>query len=480
MGRAVFFAACFLLASRCPAGGVERPNIIVIVTDDQGFADLGVQESLDDVKTPHIDALAHSGVRMPHGYVSAPQCVPSRAGLLCGRYQNRFGLETNVDGPFPLQERTIAERLNQAGYVSGMVGKWDLDRRARERLRMARDRHLLRELVATDVRGRRIAAESRRRREVADARFLPAHQGFGEFFCGSEHRYVVSHDLDGKPLAGERNIVTSKRFRVDIQTEAALSFIDRNAKGRFFLYVSYYAPHVPLSATPEYLERFAQIRGPRRTALAMISAMDDGVGKIVQKLRDWGVERNTLIFFLSDNGAPLQSEGWNGSRNDPLVGGKGMLTDGGIRVPFIATWPGMLPSGKVYEHPVISLDIASTAVAAAGLPLDEQLDGVDLVPYLRGENISAPHDALFWRWRSQAAIRAGRWKLLRLGADHRFLFDLEHSHGEAQNVAVKHPKIADQLEQRLQQWSAQMKPAGLPTDVHPRDKKFFENHLDAD
>jgi arylsulfatase A-like enzyme len=479
MGRAVFFAACFLLASRCLAADFERPNVIVILTDDQGFADLGVQASLDDVKTPHLDALAQSGVRMSNGYVSAPQCTPSRAGLICGRYQNRFGLETNADGPLSLEERTIAERLIQAGYISGMVGKWHLDQRSRERLRMAQDRHLLRELVATDARGRRIAADARRR-DIADPRFLPAHQGFEEFFCGLEMRYVASHDLDGNSLAGKRNVILDGRFRVDVQTRAALSFIDRHAKDRFFLFVSYYAPHVPLVAAPRYLERFAHVREPRRTALAMISAMDDGVGKIVQKLRDQGLEQETLIFFLSDNGAPLQKGRWNGSKNDPLVGGKGMLTDGGIRVPFIATWPGMLPSGKVYEHPVISLDIASTMAAVAGLPYDERLDGVNLMPYLRGENNSAPHDALYWRWRSQAAIRAGRWKFLRLGADHRFLFDLEHPHGESRNVAVKHPMIAVQLERKLQQWSAQLVPAGLPTGVNPRDKKLFENHLDAD
>lgn len=460
-----------------PGTGIDKPAIIVIFTDDQGFADLGVQGVVDDVRTPHLDVLAKGGVRMTNGYVTAPQCVPSRAGLLTGRYQQRFGLEMNTQGPLPLEELTIAERLKGAGYVTGMVGKWHLNGTPRQP--PGGPSVGPGSTLPPEPSSERKSPDRRRRRaRMADPRFLPAHQGFDEYFCGARRRYVASHDLDGKPLQGAARTVTDTRFRIDVQTDAAISFLRRHARERFLLYLAYFAPHVPLEATPRYLERFPDTKEKeRKLALAMISAVDDGVGRIVSALRELDIENKTLVFFISDNGAPLKKGAWDGSLNLPLVGEKGMLTDGGIRVPFVVSWKGVLPSGKVYDPPVSSLDVAATAATAAGLPLDDRLDGVDLVPYLRGEKNGSPHPALYWRWRSQAAIRKGRWKLVKLARERTFLFDLDSASGEKRDVLAKHSEIAASLEKDLKTWSSGMMWPHLPEVTHRQDAYFFDAHV---
>jgi arylsulfatase A-like enzyme len=454
------------------AWGETKPNVIVILTDDQGFADLGIQGSVDDVLTPHIDALAKNGVRMSHGYVTAPQCVPSRAGLLTGRHQQRFGLEVNRQGPLPLQELTIAERLKPAGYVSGVVGKWHLDGTPSKQ-------------PGGPAAGPGSELSSQGQEEgqatelqpATDPRFLPEHQGFDEFFIGSRLRYIASHDLEGRPLRGEARSVTDARFRIDVQTEAALSFIRRHADERFFLYLGYSAPHAPLDATPKYVNRFPDATGARKLGLAMISAIDDGVGRIVSVLRELALEDETIIFFLSDNGAQMRKAAWNGSLNTPLLGGKGLLTDGGIRVPFILSWKGVLPAGRVYEHPVSSLDIAATAIAAAGLPVAPELDGVNLAPYLLGEKAGTPHPTLYWRWRSQAAIRKGRWKLVKLANEQSFLFDLESAEGERRNVRASHPELAASLDAELREWASQFPWKGFSEVASKKIRDWFEEHV---
>ncbi len=445
------------LALGCAAAqateGPSKPNVIVIFTDDHGFADLGAQGVRDDVKTPHLDRLAAGGVRMTHGYVTAPQCVPSRAGLLTGRYQTRFNLETNHDGPLLHGEVTIAERLKRAGYITGMCGKWHLNPNRQSKNTPPGAKPL---------------------------DFMPHRQGFDEYLCGPRRRYLASHDAKGNKL-DKPAMVEDRRFRIDVQSDWAVNFIDRHAGGDepFLLYVSYFAPHVPLEATDRYLARFpGEMPHERRLALAMLAAIDDGVGRITEKLEEHGVERNTLVFFISDNGAPLKQGAWDGSLNEPLVGEKGMLTDGGVRVPFLVSWPGVLPAGEVYEKPVISLDVAATANALAGLPHDEALDGVNLVPHLRSEAEVPPHDRLYWRWRSQAAVRQGRWKLIMLGEHHRLLFDLASPQHEHANVIADHPEVAAELEAHLKRWAAAQNPAGLPTGkLHPEGSKFFRAHL---
>ena len=429
-----------------------KPNILLIYSDDHGWADLGAQGVDKDIHTPNLDQLAQDGVRFSRGYVSAPQCVPSRAGVITGRHQQRFGVEDNNKGPLPLAELTIAERLKPAGYVSGQVGKWHLDLNEKR-----------------GAEGQRVQLE-----------YMPHAQGFDEYWRGEMRQYFASHDLKGHPFPDAPHLVADNRFRITVQTEAALSFLDRRAmkpEQPWFLYLAWFAPHVPLeSPEPWFSKTPANLPLARRQALAMIAAMDDGLGQIRAKLQALGMGPNTLIVFIGDNGAPLKKGAWNGSLNLPLIGEKGMLTDGGIRTPFVAAWPGTLPAGKVYEHPVISLDVAATAVALAGLPPDAKLDGVNLMPFLRGENAAAPHETLFWRWRSQAAVLEYPWKLIRLGPNERYLFDVTTPDGENKNLIAKMPDIATRLDAKLKSWSDTLQPTGLPTEVVGADRIFFEDH----
>ena len=428
---------------------IEKPNVIVIFTDDHGYADLSCQGSVDDIRTPHIDALARGGTRMTSGYVTAPQCVPSRAGLLTGRYQNRFGVESNGE---PLEgfnaQQTLAERLQQAGYATGMAGKWHLG---------------------------------------------PPHEitrhGFDDVYCnqGGPNRVWSNFDLDGNSIEGANR--NDNLYHLDSNSAAACAFIRRHQTQPFFFYCAYRAPHVPLDAPPKYLKRFpGEMPERRRQALAMISAIDDGVGQIVSTLRDCAIEERTLIFLLGDNGAPLKihkldapggGPGWDGSLNDPLNGEKGMLTEGGIRVPWLAYWKGHIPAGQVYDHPVISLDLAASAVALAGLPDDAALDGVNLIPYLSGELTGEPHQALYWRWIAQSAIREGKWKYLR-GGTREYLFDLSADREEKQNLLRSHPDVATRLSEQLSAWAGKLQPPGLSTrPMSTTWEQYFDFYLDG-
>lgn len=437
------------------SGKRDRPNVIVIVSDDQGWADLGVQSRRKDVRTPHLDALAAAGIRFSRGYVSAPVCVPSRAGLMTGRCQTRFGIESNADGPLPASESTMGDRMRQVGYATALVGKWHLAT-SRENLRNSK-RISQDEILWGD-------------NATIDDPNLPGRRGFDNFFCGAMMNYAASFDLTGK-LLPTPSLINDRRDRVDVTTEAALAYLNRPHEKPFFLYVAYFAPHVPLQSSPRYLDRHADLPdGERKTGLAMISAVDDGVGKIRSRLEELGIDRNTLIFFVSDNGAPLQTNMWDGSLNEPLVGEKGMLTEGGIRVPFLIAWPGTIAGGREYKHPVITLDILPTALAAAGNAIDAAwgLDGVNLLPSLIQANAAAPHERLYWRFRSQAAVTTDRWKLLFLAPDRRLLFDLSAPDGETRDVAPEHPAVAAELFDALSRWCEEQSPAGLPK-VHDRD-----------
>lgn len=445
------FLGVFLIRSDIIAA--SKPNILLIYSDDHGWADLGVQGVDKEIRTPHLDQLARDGVRFARGYVSAPQCVPSRAGVITGRYQQRFGVEDNTKGPLPLGELTIAERLKTAGYQTGMSGKWHLD-----------------------IDGERGGGRQQR----VQREHMPHGQGFDEYWRGEVRQFYASHDLKGQPFADSPHLVTDNRFRVDVQTEATLAFLDRRAakpEQPWFFYLAWFAPHVPLeSPEPWFSKTPAHLPLERRQALAMIAAMDDGLGRIRAKLRAMGAEKNTLIFFIGDNGAPLKKGAWNGSLNLPLKGEKGMLTDGGIRTPFVAAWPGTIQAGKVYEHPVINFDVAATAVALAGLTHDDKLDGVNLMPFLADEKAGVPHATLYWRWRTQAAVLEFPWKLIRLGPDERYLFDVTTPEGETKNLIAHHPDIAARLDVKLKLWSNTLQPPGLPTDINKQDGIFFEDH----
>ena len=459
------------------AFGQERPNIIVIYTDDQGYADIGAYGQVDDIKTPNIDLLAKNGIRMTSGYVTAPQCIPSRAGLLTGRYQQRFGLDHNGLIPLPLDEVLISQRMQSAGYVTGMAGKWHLDPNHQstqwieENLPELKDK---RDYVATDI------LFSKKRP------YMSSNRGFDMTYQGYRNDYWATYSLDGNDF--DAQWIKKEGYRLEIQTEAIVEFIKKNSKKPFFFYLSYFAPHVPLEATKKYLDRFpGNMPERRRHCLAMMSAIDDGVGKIKETLQKNGIDDNTIIFFISDNGAPLiitmedipitfQGGAWDGSLNTPWVGEKGMLSEGGIRVPFIVNWPAGLPKGKVYDNPVISLDVAATCIALAGLPPIQELDGANLIPFLNGKKKGEPHEAIFWRFWGQQAIRMGDFKFLKAG-EVEYLFNVSTTEHEKKNLIEEYPQKAEIMKKRLSTWVDELKNPSTPFGEIGSEKRWYDHYF---
>lgn len=420
-----FFALCSSLYA-------AKPNIIVFYTDDHGFADLGIRGIEKDLKTPNLDALARSGVIAKHGYSTAPQCVPSRGGVMTGRFQGRFDLDNNkslLDG-FN-QQTTLATRLQNVGYATAQFGKWHLGPMP----------------------------------EITRHGFRHVYAQHGE------QKFSANITADGKdrPMSD----LAPEAYHIDGCSKAAASIIERYHDAPFFLYIAYRAPHTPLDAPQHYKDRFpGEMPERRRAALGMLSAVDDGVGLVTSTLKKHGLTEKTLIFLIGDNGAPLKihktdspldgdAGGWDGSLNTPLNGEKGMLAEGGMHVPFLIAWPGTIPGGQVYEHPVSALDVAATAAGIVNLPVKPgELDGVNLIPYLTGEKKDAPHEFLAWRWMAQSALREGNWKLLR-GGDREYLYDLATDLEEKHNLASQHPEIATRLRARLTSWCAELTPPGL-------------------
>ncbi|HMC10976.1 MAG TPA: sulfatase-like hydrolase/transferase [Pirellulaceae bacterium] len=362
----------------------RKPNVIVILADDLGYSDLGVQGG-KDIPTPNIDSIAKSGVRCTQSYVSCPYCSPTRAGLNTGRYQTRFGHEFNEPAAdqrenfgLPLSEKTIADRMKALGYATGAIGKWHLGYSASRR---------------------------------------PMARGYDEFFgtLGNTPFFHPTNFVDSRKSAEVQPITDDSFYTTDAYGERAEQFITAHKDHPFLLYLPFNAQHVPSQAPQKYLDRFPNIADEGRKLYAgMLASFDDAVGRVLKNLRDHGLEDNTLIFFMSDNGGPITKMGGNGSINRPLKGQKGDTWEGGIHVPLFVQWKSRLPAGKVYDQPVISLDILPTSVAAAGTEIgtDWQLDGVNLLPHLLGRSTAAPHDALYWRFGPQWAIRQGNWKLV--------------------------------------------------------------------
>jgi arylsulfatase A-like enzyme len=435
------------LLSSVLVADARQPNIIVIVGDDMGYADIGIH-GCKDIPTPNIDALANAGVRCTNGYVSGPYCSPTRAGLLTGRYQTRFGHEFNPGGGgkqankkerqvaandesqklagLPLTQTTIADRLKNAGYVTGLVGKWHLG---------------------------------------AAPQMQPQQRGFDEFFgfLGGAHGYMPGNE---PPILRGTDEIDEKEYLTDAIGREAVAFVNKHAGQPFFLYTAFNAVHTPMHATDDRLQKFAGINDEkRRTYAAMMSAMDDAIGKLMQAVRDNKLDGDTLVFFISDNGGPtMKDTSLNASSNAPLRGSKRTTLEGGVRVPFLVKWPGHVPAGKTYEQPVIQLDILPTALAAASVDNshDAKFDGVDLLPYLRGEKDGRPHDSLFWRFGEQMAIRQGDWKLVRYdpvvdgetgSATAAKLYNLADDIGEKNDLITKEPAKAKALQAAWDEWN---------------------------
>lgn len=415
----------------------DRPNIIVILADDLGYNDVSFNGTTD-IKTPEIDALASNGVIFTNGYVTHPYCGPSRAGILTGRYQARFGMENNVDyAPqdqhhgLPLTEKTFAKRLQEVGYQTGVIGKWHLG---------------------------------------AATHFQPLNRGFDYFygFLDGGHNYFpqdINFNGEGykTPIQENNGLGTFDEYLTTSLSKHAAKFITESKENPFLLYVAYNAPHAPLEAPQALIDKYKHIEDPeRRIYLAMIDAMDQGVGMIVNALKETGNYENTLIFFLSDNGG-LYPENWwptyDWADNFPFRRGKVALTEGGIHVPFIAHWPAKIGKGQVFDGLVSSLDIAATSVAISGASdTDNLLEGVNLEPYFTKEKTNSPHKALFWRLEEADhiwAVRTEDYKYLNQTLPNVGLsfFDMNKDPYEKVNLVGKSPNQQAKLAALWNDWN---------------------------
>ena len=468
--RFAFIAVIFAVGITSSAQSQDLPNIVLIVADDLGYGELGCQGN-DEIPTPHIDSLAENGVRFTQGYVTAPFCSASRAGMMAGRYQTRFGYEFNPIGArneepgagLPPGEKTIADILVDAGYVTGMFGKWHLGGTAKynpirrgfdEFFGFMHEGHYFRpppyDGMTTWLRRKVLPGGGEGLWISQDGKLIyTTHMG------NTEPDYDADNPIyrDGQPVEERDNLT-------DAFTREAVSFIERHADKPFFLYLPYNAVHSPLQGDDAYMEKFSHIENiQRRIFAAMLSQMDDGVGRVLETLRQERVEENTLIFFLSDNGGPTRELT---SINLPLRDGKGSVYEGGNRVPFLLQWKAGLPAGLVYEKPVLSLDIFGTAAALSNARLDERkvYDGVNLIPYLTGQDDGTPHETIFWRVGQRAAIRVGDWKLLRnprrnQGNDWE-LYNLADDIGESNDLAVSNPEKLREMIAAWETFNAEM------------------------
>jgi arylsulfatase A-like enzyme len=399
----------------------DKPNIIILLADDLGWADLGYQGS-EDIRSPHIDQLAKNGIRFTNGHVSASVCSPSRAGLMTGRYQQRFGHEANSPPPtdgMDLKQVTMADRLQKLGYRTGLIGKWHLGNQDE---------------------------------------FYPTQRGFDYFYgLRSGSRSYFYHpkkdDKAGNAKAIEENgkQVKFNGYLTDVFGQKAINFINAKDDKPFFLFHSFTAPHGPMHATEQDKALFAWIKDTkRRSYAAMIWAMDRAIGKLVDALKESGRFENTLIWFLSDNGGATG----NASINLPLAGHKGIKFEGGTRVPFFAHWPRQFKEPKEFESMMISLDIMATSLAAAGAKDKDLkgLDGVNLLPFIQGEKATPPHQNLYWHKLWFSAMRDGPWKLIYVQDYGYALYNLEEDLSESKNLIQSEKKRSDQMIDQLKDW----------------------------
>mgnify|MGYP006292620121 CR=1 FL=1 len=456
----------------------EPPNILIITADDLGLTDMSLYGGRH-VDTPYMDAIGTEGVIFTDAYCTSPICSPSRASMLTGRYQQRYGYEVQPQNRYPRNrleyyvfkffidtgnwvlveqpevplkkdiakqglppsEITLAELLGAGGYETGIIGKWHLG---------------------------------------FNDPFIPNNRGFDyqygfyeafSLYAPVDNPDVVNyrHDYFANkhiwkqerkgPCAIRRNheIIEEDEYLTDRIAEEAVRYLRDHRDDRFFLYVPFSAPHTPFQAPEKYVDMFSHVEDKnKRVYYAMIKALDDGVGTIMHALEELGLEENTIVMFASDNGGATYT---GATENAPLKGGKFTNFEGGLSVPCMIRWKGVLPEGKLYEHPVSLFDFFSTAAAVTdmGLPDDRVYDGVDLIPYVTGEKQGKPHEVLFWRAGYNKAVRKGPWKLIiDEKAGRTLLYNLEADRIEQNNLAEDHPDVVRELKQALLEWEKEL------------------------
>lgn len=465
------------------AATTRRPNVIVILADDMGHGDVSLYGNTL-IETRHIDSIGRAGVKFTAGYSSAPLCSPSRAGLVTGRYQQRFGFEQQVSsGAFPERrpmleedgslsprqgndellrrgipttEKLIGEVFKASGYRTGVVGKWHLGHAPQ---------------------------------------FLPMNRGFDHscvFYGNTSIQYTRELDPDilsfkvdfhdeGKDVAWTRHglngirrngeLIDVDQYLLHFFRDEALQFVENSKAEPFMLYFAMNAPVPPLQVPRSYFEalrdRIPNIH--QRAYNALVQAQDDVIGALLDKVKALGLEQDTMVVFVSDNGCAVSRPG----SNAPYSGGKYSTYEGGIRMPFVIKWPGHIQAGQVYEEPVSTLDILPTVAAACEVPTTgtQPLDGVNLLPYLSHEVAGAPHEALFWKLSIHSAVRVGRWKLYmepKNGVE--YLFDLQDDPQETTDLKARHPEVYADLKARYEAWDKSLPPRAW-TNISPVFKK---------
>lgn len=422
---------------------MTRPNVVVIYADDLGYGDVGCFGG-DDVRTPHLDRLAARGVRLTNWYSNSPVCSPSRAALLTGRHPVHAGVQEILGGKrgtagLPAQP-TLASRLQDEGYRTGIFGKWHLG---------------------------------------TGSGYRPLDRGFAQHFgflagCVDYYSHIFYWGQGQNPVHDlwddEREVYDNGRYLTEVIAEKAASFIADGGAEPFLCYVPFNAPHYPMHAPKEYVDRFPELPDDRRIMAAMIAAMDDGVGRILDALEAAGIADDTIVFFSSDNGPSTESRNWldgeeidyQGGSTGGLRGNKGSLFDGGIRVPAIISWPAALPQGAEWAEPAAMMDILPTVLEAAGAPASAEADGTSVLGALRALAPLSDERTLFWEYGPQLAARRGPWKLTTSAREHlggpftlgsTVLANLDDDPAETADLSAAHPEIAAALRAELEAWA---------------------------
>lgn len=431
-----------------PLTAEEKPNILVLYSDDAGYADFGFQAvAAEDMKklTPNIDRIAKEGATFTNAYMSGCVCSPSRAGLMTGRYQGRFGYDNNLppgtkDG-LSLEEDFGAKQLQKLGYKTGLIGKWHLG---------------------------------------YPAEFHPNKRGFDWFYGllqGSRPYFALKSASPHRVIQENGKATEETGYVTDRFGDAACRFIKESKDKPFFLFVSFTAPHGPLQAKPEHLEKLKDIpEGKRQKFAGLVLSLDENVGKILDCLKEQGLDENTLVIFTNDNGGQTQL----GANNGPLSGKKGTLLEGGVRVPWAMRYPKVIKPDTTIDDPIIALDLVPTFLELAGGEPAPALDGISLVSRIKEGGESLKERPLFWRQHGEdgeRAMRLGKWKLHhdREKKAAPKLYDLSKDIGEQNDLAEKEPEQLAKMLQQLDEWETQLQTPrwgpGSPSKKGKKDKK---------